>query len=176
MKLFYKNLKIEKSSSFDHQRRLRLRRKISEILHPDRIIKNEIVSVSESLKSSEFFEKYFDEICCIKKLLKSLDNIFIMKNSKENLLFSNQRRHIICQIFTIFSTILIQISNNQSERDLLKLSEEISNFTSEIINILQLNYTSNCEEYSKADLDQETSIKLFLDLSYSIVPQLQLQL
>lgn len=183
MKLSRQN--IEKLSSFDYQTRLRQGREIAQILHPDRIMDN-IDEVSllgnrnknkKTLELPELSGKFADEIFCIKKLLRSLDNILITTDVDEQtiLVACNQRRHVICQISTVFSTILLQISTTTRTAK-SSVANEISLLAADIINLLQVNFANNCEENARADRDQQVAIKLILDLSYSIVPILQQQL
>ena len=183
MKLSSKNEKnIEKISSFDYQSRLKIRREISVILHPDRILKfihDDIersnflfLAENEFNKKFRIFSKFEDEIFCIKKLLKSLENILIISNDEEVLISSNRRRHIICQISTVFCSLLQKLI--QTTNSSIETSKEISIFTSQIIKFLQTNFARNCEDFSRVHQDQKLAIKLFLDISYSTVPQLQL--
>lgn len=179
MKLAVKNEKknVEKISSFDYQSRLSIKREISSILHPDRIMdniddsepSNFLFSSSINVKFPNFC-KFEDEIFCIQKLLKSLENVLIISEDENVLISSNRRRHTICQISTVFSSLLQQLLVTNSG---FEVSKEISLFTSQIIKYLQTNFARNCEGYSRADRDQQIAIKLFLDISYSIVPQLQ---
>lgn len=184
MKLAHKNEKIERSSSFDYQSRLKIRREISNILHPDRIMENiddSEPSTSNLIFSKDFdmkfknFSKFEDEIFCIQKLLKSLENILIVSNDEEVLISSNRRRHSICQISTVFITLLqkLILIQSTSSASVLEISKEISIFTFQIIKYLQTNFSRNCENYPRADRDQQLAIKLILDISYSTVPQLQ---
>ena len=185
MKLSSKNEKnIEKISSFDYQSRLKIRREISVILHPDRILKfihDDIersnflfLAENEFNKKFRIFSKFEDEIFCIKKLLKSLENILIISNDEEVLISSNRRRHIICQISTVFCSLLQKlIQTTTTKNSSIETSKEISIFTSQIIKFLQTNFALNCEDFSTVHQDQKLAIKLFLDISYSIVPQLQ---
>lgn len=178
MKLARKNFGIEKISSFDYQSRSKIRREISSILHPDRIMENTDDNEPSNLLFSRDFEmkfpnfsKFDDEIFCIQKLLKSVDNILIISDDEDVLTASNRRRHAICQISTVFVSLLQQLIQSNSS---IETSKEISTFTAQIIKYLQTNFARNCEEYPRADRDQQLAIKLFLDISYSTVPQLQL--
>lgn len=182
MKLARKNEKIERSSSFDYQSRLKIKREISSILHPDRIMENiDDSEPSNLIFSKDFdmkfpnFSKFEDEIFCIQKLLKSLDTILIISNDEEVLVSSNRRRHSICQISTVFTTLLqkLILIQRTASASVVEIAKEISIFTSQIIKYLQTNFARNCEDYPKADRDQQLAIKLFLDISYSTVPQLQ---
>jgi hypothetical protein len=173
---------IEKISSFDYQSRQRIRREISNILHPDRCMENiddnepsNLIFSKDFETKFHYFNKFGDEIFCIKKLLKSLDNILIISDEEDLLISSNRRRHIICQISTVYTSLLQQIiQSNPSINTIIEISKEISTFTSQIIKYLQTNFVRNCEDFPRADRDQQLAIKLFLDISYSTVPQLQL--
>ena len=182
MKLARKNDKsnIEKTFSYDYQSRLRTRKEISSILHPDRIMENIDDNESSNMLFSKNFEtkfpnfgKFEDEIFCIQKLLKSLDNILIISDDEEVLISANRRRHILCQTSTVFASLLQQLI--QFSEAPIETSQEISIFTAQIIKYLQTNFSRNCEDFSQADRDQQLAIKLFLDISYSTVPQLQLK-
>lgn len=184
MKLSRKNEKnSERISSFDYQSRMKIRREISGILHPDKIMNliddaersNFLFLVeNEFIKKFRYFSKFEDEIFCIQKLLKSLENILIISNDEEVLISSNRRRHIICQISTVFSSLLQKLIQTQTTNSSIEIAKEISIFTSQIIKYLQTNFARNCEDFSRVDHDQQLAIKLFLDISYSTVPQLQL--
>lgn len=177
MKLARKNESTSKFCTFDHQMRLKQQREISSLLHPDRIMEN------IDTKSEGFYpilasvSDDSDEIFCIQKLLKSLDNIVIMESSSS--FQSNKRRHVICQVATVLCTLLIKASSGRRiQIDPLLLAKEVSLLTAQIIKYLQTNFDLNCESTnssatSRADRDQQVAIKLFLDISYSIVPQLQ---
>ena len=192
MKLLRKKIPIERISSFDFQIKLKIKREISEILHPEKILSDKLMTPFTLNSSSNFpilNEKFSDEICCIQKLLKSLENVLIISKSSSIdetiLILSNRRRHILCQIMTVYIKIMCEIVplsyplqypsstflNSTSINKSIPL--EVSSFAAQIIKYLQMNFSSNCEEYPRADLDQQIVIKLFLDSAYSIVPQLQ---
>ena len=115
----------------------------------------------------------------MQKLLKSLDNILVIESTGESILIpSNKRRHLICQVATVFCSLLIKfISGNNNSSNVITLAKEVSFLAAHIIKYLQTNFALNCEcsnqTASRADRDQQLAIKLFLDISYSIVPQLQ---
>jgi hypothetical protein len=169
---------IEKVTSFDYQSRLKMKKEISGILHPDRIM--DIIDDSDPsnylfLSENEFnlkfpnFGAFPDEVFCIQKLLKSLDNILIISGD-DDLIASNRRRHVICQISTVFCTLLHQMITQSS----LQVAKELSVFTSQLIKYLQTNFARNCEDgLPRIDRDQQLAIKLFLDIPYSTVPLLQ---
>lgn len=172
----------EKTSTFDYQIRLKEQGEISKILHPDKILEMMDECNSKDLFNSSSFpilsgiSDDSDEIICIQKLLKSLEGIFVTE-SEDSLVASNKRRHVICQVSTVLCTLLLK-SLSSSIPSKTELAKEISLLTAHIIKYLQANFTLNCEcttttsQSVRADRDQQLALKLFLDISYSIVPQL----
>ena len=182
-KLARRNQKISKFCTLDHQRRLEERREISTLLHPDRIME----SIDDYNSKNSFNLTIFpilasisidsDELICIQKLLKSLDNILIVESPGESVLIpSNKRRHAICQVATVLCGLLIKAATEVNRENFIPLAKEVSLLTAQIIKYLQTNFGLNCDSTDsgcRADRDQQVAIKLFLDISYSIVPQLQ---
>lgn len=183
MKLARKNENnLLKTSSFDFQARLRQQRGIACILHPDKIMESIDDSTTKNLlfagNEHEFavtfpiLSKLSDEMYCIQKVLRSLEAILVISGDEPILLPSNRRRHVISQVSTVFCSI-IQLSLLQFGKEALNLASEVALLASQIIKYLQTNFARNCEDHSQVDRDQQLSIKLILDISYSIVPQLQ---
>lgn len=183
IKLSRKNEKnILKTSSYDFQARLRQQRELAGLLHPDKIMQSIDDSNSNNLLflalESEFSKvfpilcKFSDEICCIQRVLKSLEAILVVSGDEPILISSNRRRHIICQVSTVFASLL-QASLHNCSNEAFNLAKDVSLFASQIIKYLQTNFARNCEDHPQVDLDQQLAIKLILDISYSIVPQLQ---
>lgn len=184
MKLTRKNEKnVMKLSSFDHQARLRQQREVAGLLHPDKIMDSIDDSTAKNLlfipSEQEFMtvfpilSKLSDEIYCIQKILKSLEGILVIAGVEPVLIPSNRRRHAICQVSTVFCSLLQLSLLNNGDKDVLSLAAEISLLTSQIIKYLQTNFARNCEDHPQVDRDQQLAIKLFLDIAYSVVPQLQ---
>lgn len=170
MKLGRRNQKPSNFCTIDYQARLKQHRQISSILHPDRIMESiDDCNGKDLFKLDSFpiLSDFEDELFCIQKLLKSLDNILIIEPV---LIPSNKRRHVICQVATVLCALLIRSASNNNP---LQLAKEVSLLTAHIIKYLQTNFALNCESSGQADRDQQLAIKLFLDISYSIVPQLQ---
>lgn len=181
MKLDCSKQNTLKASSYDFNARMRLQREIAQILHPDRIMEMIDDSDSKNLLFTADINSIFpklmpfnDEIECIQKLLRSLDNVLVV-NDDSIINSSNRRRHIICQIATVFCGLLQQIINQNQEIS-LNLVKEISLLASQIIKYFQINFARNCEDHTRTDRDQQLAIKLILDISYSAVPRFQCNL
>ena len=204
------------SISFDYNFRQEIQTKISQILHPDKIMEsiddcdssNWIFPNSDSQMKTHFPTFYSlgnDEIFCIQRLLKSLDGIFVERcrvnrtnsnsvgadtttttttlsstiaSEDQNILLdeinsTNQRRHVICQLSTLFCNLLFTLTTTtRLINSPLSIAQEISILTAHLIKYLQTNFGSNCEDHTLADRDQQLAIKLFLDSAYSVVPLL----
>lgn len=181
MKLGRKNLDPMKSLSYDTNAILRIQREIAQILHPDRIMETIDDSDSKNLLIVSELNKIFPkllqlegEIGCIQRLLKSLDNVLVV-NDDAIINSSNRRRHIICQISTVYCGLLLQISGTIQNFS-LEMTKEISLLASQIIKYFQTNFARNCEDHTRADRDQQLAIKLILDISYAAVPRFQFNL
>lgn len=174
-----------KRSSFDFCARISLLPRIAASLHPDRIMDSIDDSNANNfiLAPDSDFARHFpalhelapvisDELGCIKRLLRSLDAIIVERGAPEEIVSSNRRRHLICQLETVFCDLLgrFHLSDDLNPQ---MLAVDTCMYTGNLIKYLQTNYARNCEDHSRADKDQQLAIKLFLDIAYSIVPQLQ---
>jgi hypothetical protein len=175
-----------KASSFDLNARRQSQARISKNLHPDRILETlqndgseniifyDQVEFYNALRSFEPLEEWMDaEIDCLKRMLGSLDLIFIDESAE--LEAYNRRRHLLCQIAVFWcETLKFILSSASSVRfDFSGLSCDIATLAAHILKYLQKNFENCCIDSERAINDHSDSIKLLIEITYTSVPIIQ---
>ncbi len=188
MKLKIKSFskKPSKASIFDLNARKQCQARIAKNLHPDRILEimtnggpenillYDKIDFYNALRSFEPLEDWFDiEIDCLKRLLRSLDSIFVDESNE--LEACNRRRHLLCQIIVFWCDTLKTILSSASSHkfDFISLSCDIATLSAHLLKCLQKSFESCSNDSEQANSDNVTATKLLIEISYTSVPIIQ---